>query len=209
MYIGNRFYPMRRHVSLLAPALLLLLAAGCVSTPPKTSGPGSAIPADLHDLDRWQAHGRLGVSGADGGGSGSFEWKQSGDHANVEIRGPLGIGGVHLEMRGSDGNPDLTLQTSDGRKLASDAAWSELQARLGVAVPAGNLRFWILGLAAPGEHRWLPADDKGVVTLEQGDWRIDYQQYSVEPGAKVPMRMTATSGDARVRIVVDRWQLGQ
>jgi outer membrane lipoprotein LolB len=76
-------------------------------------------------------------------------------------------------------------------------------------VPAGNLRFWILGLAAPGEHRWLPADDKGVVTLEQGDWRIDYQQYSVEPGAKVPMRMTATSGDARVRIVVDRWQLGQ
>ena len=188
--------------------MLCLLAAGCVSTP-KTAAPGTAIPADLNDLDRWQARGRLGVSGGDGGGSGSFEWKQSGDRADIEIRGPIGIGGVRLEMSGAGADPDLTLETSDGRKLQSDAAWSELQARLGVAVPAGNLRFWILGLAAPGEHRWLPTDDKGVTTLEQGAWRIDYQQYSMEPGAKVPMRMTATSGDARVRIVVDRWQLGQ
>ena len=48
-----------------------------------------------------------------------------------------------------------------------------------------------------------------LVALEQGGWRIEYQKYSDEFGARVPMRMTATSGDARVRIVVDRWQLGQ
>jgi outer membrane lipoprotein LolB len=47
------------------------------------------------------------------------------------------------------------------------------------------------------------------VTLEQGGWRIDYQRYSTEPGARVPVKMSASNGEARVRIVVDRWQLGQ
>lgn len=199
---------MQRRFSSFLLAVLCVVVAGCAGTP-KTNQSGTAIPADLKDLDRWQARGRLGVSGPENGGSGSFEWRQRGDHADVEIRGPIGIGGVHLEMRGSGGTPELTLQTSDGRKLESDAAWSELQSRLGAAVPAGNLRFWMLGIAAPGEHQWHEANENGVVTLEQGGWRIDYQRYSDEPGARVPMRMTATSGDARVRIVVDRWQLGQ
>lgn len=199
---------MQRRLSFLPVAMLCALLAGCAGTP-ATTQPGTAIPADLNDLDRWQAHGRLGVSGPEKGGSGSFEWRQRGDRSDVDIRGPIGIGGVHLEMSGAGGTPNLILQTSDGRKLESDAAWSELQAQLGTAVPAGNLRFWMLGLAAPGEHRWLAADDKGVVTLEQGGWRIDFQRYSDEPGVRVPVRMSATSGDARVRIVVDRWQLGQ
>jgi outer membrane lipoprotein LolB len=189
-------------------AILCIVVAGCAGTP-RSDRAGSAIPADLNDLDRWQARGRLGVSGPENGGSGSFEWRQRGDHADVEIRGPIGIGGVHLEMRGPGSNPDLILQTSDGRKLQSAAAWAELQAQLGASVPAGSLRFWMLGLAAPGEHRWHEANEHGVVTLEQGGWRIDYQRYSDEPGARVPMRMTATSGDARVRIVIDGWQLGQ
>ncbi|WP_235936800.1 lipoprotein insertase outer membrane protein LolB [Steroidobacter agaridevorans] len=189
-----------------ALAAVFLLAAGCATTP---KAPGTAIPADLKDLDRWQARGRLGVSGPDNGGSGSFEWRQRGDVSNVDIRGPVGIGGVHLELSGTGGNPNLILETSDGLKLESDAAWDELQNRLGTSVPAGNLRYWMLGLAAPGEHRWRDENENGVTTLEQGGWRIDYQRYSTEPGARVPMRITATSGDARVRIVVDRWQLGQ
>lgn len=201
---------MRQGLSWLALTLVCLFAAGCATAP---SAPGTAIPADLKELDRWHARCRLGVSGPENGGSGSFEWRQRGDVSNVEIRGPIGIGGVHIEMRGSgsgsSGNPDLTLQTSDGLKLESDAAWAELQNRLGATVPAGNLRYWMLGVAAPGEHQWYEENEHGVVTLEQGGWRIDYQRYSDEPGARVPMRITATSGDARVRIVVDRWQLGQ
>lgn len=207
-YATARSIPVRPGLSWPALAAVFLLAAGCATTP-QPSGPGTAIPADLSELDRWQARGKLGVSGPENGGSGSFEWRQSGDRSDVDIRGPVGIGGVHLEMRGAGETPDLTLQTSDGRKLQSDAAWSELQSRLGVSVPAGNLRFWMLGVAAPGEHLWHEANEHGVVTLEQGGWRIDYQRYTDEFGARVPMRMTATSGDARVRIVIDRWQLGQ
>ena len=48
-------------------------------------------------------------------------------------------------------------------------------------VPAGNLRYWMLGVAAPGEHRWHEQNEAGVVTLEQDGWRIDYQRYSTDP----------------------------
>jgi outer membrane lipoprotein LolB len=67
----------------------------------------------------------------------------------------------------------------------------------------------MLGVAAPGEHRWLEPAADGTTTLEQAGWRIDYQRYSDEPGARVPVKFRAMHGEARVRIVVDRWQLGR
>jgi outer membrane lipoprotein LolB len=187
--------------------VLLLICAGCAVTPKQPTGAPASV--DLGQLDAWQARGRLGVSGPETGGSGSFEWQQRGDRTDLQIRGPVGVGSVRLQLRGDPASPDLKLETSDGRKLESDDAWNELEARLGASVPAGSLRYWILGLAAPGEHRWHEPTSDGVVTLEQGGWRIDYQRYSTEPGARVPVKMSASNGAARVRIVVDRWRLGQ
>lgn len=190
------------------PALVLLSmwVAGCATQPPPRA-PGSAVP--LEQLDRWEARGRIGVSGTGSGGSGSFDWQQENDRANVQIRGPVGIGSVRLQVSGDPSAPRLQLQTGDGVTLESDAAWSELEARLGTQLPAGHLRYWLLGLAAPGEHRWSEPNEAGEVTLDQQGWRIDYQRYSSEFGAKVPTRLRASSGEARVRIVIDRWQLGR
>lgn len=196
---------MRRHlpcICLLAMAVL----AGCAGAPTRTSVP---VPQDLAELDRWQARGRLGVSGPVSGGSGSFDWQQRGDRTDLQIRGPVGVGSVRLQLQGEAADPSIRLETSDGQKLESDSAWNELEARLGAPVPAGSLRYWMLGLPAPGEHRWITQNEDGAATLEQNGWRIDFQRYSTEPGARVPVRMQATNGGARVRIVVDRWQLGQ
>lgn len=157
---------MRRHFLLV----LLVLIAGCATAPRQ---PGVPATIDLAQLDRWQARGRLGVSGPENGGSGSFDWQQRGDRTEVQIRGPVGVGSVRLQLRGDPASPELKLETADGRKLESTAAWDELEARLGAPVPAGNLRYWMLGLAAPGEHQWHEPTSDGVVTLEQGGWRID------------------------------------
>ena len=40
--------------------------------------------------------------------------------------------------------------------------------------------------------------------LEQDGWRIEYR-YSDEFGARLPTRIRAASGEARVRIAIDRW----
>lgn len=195
----------RSRAALGACYLLVCLMAGCTTVVPRSSVP---LPTDLAQLDRWQARGRIGVSGAEGGGSGSFDWQQSGDRAEVQIRGPIGIGSVHIRVSGSATDPALELETGDGTTLQSQAAWDALEARLGASLPAGSLRFWMLGIAAPGEHRWHEPSADGVVTLEQSGWRIDYQRYSDDAGARVPVRLSASSGSTKVRIVIDRWQLG-
>jgi outer membrane lipoprotein LolB len=116
---------------------------------------------------------------------------------------------VRLQVDGEAAHPQLRLETADGQVLESQAAWDELESRLGAAVPAGNLRFWMLGLAAPGEHRWQAPDAQGKTLLEQEGWQIEYQQFSAEPGLRVPARIRAKNGAATVRIIVDRWQLGE
>jgi outer membrane lipoprotein LolB len=191
--------------SLLVLVSSLVIFAGCTATAPRSP----QTPVSVESLDSWQARGRIGISSAAGGGSGTFQWQQQADVANVQIRGPIGIGSVQLQVQGDPDNPQLRLQTGDGETLESDAAWSELEARLGANLPAGNLRYWLLGLAAPGEHEWSTATEAGEMSLQQQGWRIDYQRYSDEFGARLPLRLRATSGSARVRIVVDRWRLGR
>lgn len=192
---------MSRLSHLLAASCAFAMLAGCAGL--KTQ-PGTAIPPDLKDLVHWQAHGRLGVSGGAGGGSGTFNWAQHKDDAQIQIRGPVGIGSVRLQMSGSAADPQLRLETSDGQVFSAETAWNELEARLGAPVPAGKLRYWMLGLPAPGEHQWITDPQSETPTLEQDGWRIEYR-YSDEFGGRLPSRIRAASGDARVRIVIDRW----
>lgn len=198
---------MRRGLSTFASALALSALVGCASAPPSITD----LPADLTQLQHWEARGRIGVSGGGQGGSGSFDWLQARNNADVHIRGPIGIGSIRLQMSGSAENPELRLETGNGQTFAADTAWRELQLRLGTRVPAEKLRYWMLGVPAPGDHQWVEAragdpasNDRAV--LEQDGWRIEYR-YADALSARLPQRILASSGDARVRIVVDRWSL--
>src|SRR5687767_8646015 len=109
---------MRRQLIFICLSLAIALTAGCAVSP-RTTAP---VPTDLRELDRWQARGRLGVSGPENGGSGSFAWQQRGDRSDVQIRGPVGVGSVRLQLRGDPARPDLILETSGGQRLEEQAA---------------------------------------------------------------------------------------
>lgn len=196
----------RRLCGPLMAAALLAIVAGCAGAPTRPAAPTAV---NLADLAHWRARGRLGVIGVQRGGSGSFDWQQHGHRADIRIRGPLGLGSVRLQLFGDVGQPALKLETGDGLVLRSQAAWDELHARLGVELPAAALRYWMLGLAAPGEHQWHEDERTGDVVLQQDGWRIAYQHYSAEAGVHVPVKMRASNGQAQVRIVVDQWWLGR
>ena len=99
----------------------------------------------------------------------------------------------------------IALESSRG-KVEADQALAELEARLGGPVPAEQLRYWILGKAAPGEHEWHE-ESSDTPRLEQAGWTIDYSKFSSDAGARLPTVIKAASGGTRVRLVVDRWQL--
>lgn len=178
--------------------LLALFLASCVSTPSRIEGSSQGV--ELAQLSQWRASGRIGVATAESGGSGSFRWQQANESSSVRLAGPAGIGAVELRLQGDA----VEVATADGRTYQSQAALEELQARLGAAIPPAKLRYWLMGIAAPGEHRWN--DSKSV--LEQDGWRIEYGEPLAHDGASLPGKITATSGTTRVRILIERWHLG-
>jgi outer membrane lipoprotein LolB len=183
----------------LAAALALAaLVSACASPGTRVSGAGEPAGA----LDAWKAAGRLGVAARGQGGSASFLWQQVGEQSVIRLSGPVGIGSVEIEVDAAD----LRVATSDGQVFESEAAHRELAARLGADVPTSSLRYWLLGLAAPGPHRWSATSD-GRRVLEQDGWRIEYGEFTHSGRTELPTRLTATAGETRVRLVIDRWDL--
>jgi outer membrane lipoprotein LolB len=183
-----------RHI--IGIALTAMLSA-CVVTSPSVESP----TRNAFDLQNWQANGRMAVAGANGGGSGSFTWRQTGNEAVVQLRGPIGIGSLRLLID----DQTLRIDTGDGKMLEAEAAQAELAARLGAEIPTQSLRYWLLGQPAPGEHTLVQSNETAI--LEQSNWRVDYQRYAVTDGVRLPSKWVAVSGPAKVRIIVDRWRL--
>ncbi len=189
-----------RVFQLTAAAAIALLLTACVA--PVSRNQGSERPVELATLSQWRATGRMAVAADGSGGSGSFDWQQQGNQTRIQIQGPLGVGGMKLFIE----DDAVQLEASDGRRLESQAAWTELEARLGAPVPARNLRYWMLGLPAPGPAQWR--SQSVPRTLEQDGWVIVYDRSIEQAGAQLPTRLTATSGTSRVRLVIDQWVLG-
>ncbi len=76
----------------------------------------------------------------------SVNWEQQRDVTKVRLSSLLGTGGVQLEY-----SPARLLLTA-GRdvKLVDDDAEAELVRQIGFVPPFESLRYWILGVPAPG-----------------------------------------------------------
>jgi outer membrane lipoprotein LolB len=176
---------------------VLLLGAACVTQPQRIVGASGV--RDAAELSVWTASGRMGVSGVAQAGSGGFTWNQQTDVSDVQLRGPVGIGSLLIHIEGQR----LTLQASDGTQYDADQALKELELRLGAPVPVTQLRYWLLGLAAPGERSW---SDPGT-TLEQDGWQIGFTDWLQRDVLRLPGRIILTREQVRIVIVVQEWRL--
>ena len=181
--------------------LLATALAGCAVTPEAPVEAGRAV--DAMQLDAWSARGRLAVAIGHDGGSGSFEWNQRADLTRLRVQGPLGVGALDIETDGSA----LTVADAAGQSVDADAARERLRARLGADLPLAQMRYWLLGLPAPGESATVDAPGGTLKTLEQSGWTVKYDAMAVVDGWAVPRRLTAAREAARVRVVVDEWHL--
>jgi outer membrane lipoprotein LolB len=182
-------------------AMLALLVAGCATAPVSTPSPGRA--ADPQALTQWTARGRIALTAQGEGGSGSFVWQQRSERTELAVRGPLGAGGLSIVTDGDT----LQLDDGSGQALDGDAARVALERRLGARLPLSELRYWILGVPAPDAMAPAQSATGPVAGFTQAGWVITYDAFRAAGDWSLPARLTATTGDARVRIVVDDWQL--
>ena len=200
----------------LAPAMLALILAGCVSQPTRAPQvPVDAANARAQDelraaLTDWSLSGRIAVSNGKQGGSGRIDWRQTGDRYTVSLGAPVtrqswrlsgDAGGGRLE--GIEGGP---------REAADVEAM--LRETTGWNIPVRAMADWVRGVGADagrfGQARVVYGEGDRPVRLTQAGWTIDYTQWQSDAasGPVLPARLTATQGDAKVRLIVDQWTPG-
>lgn len=182
---------------------LVLAAAlgGCAVAP---VAPPS-VPPDPELLQQWTASGRIAFAANGEGGSGSFTWEQRRAGTTLSLRGPLGAGAMQVITDGQT----LAVTDAEGRHLGNDQAHGLLRRRLGMDLPLAELRYWMLGVAAPGSHATVAdAAQAPRRVIEQSGWRIDYDAFQSAAGLSLPQRFVAIQGEVRLKVVVDDWAVG-
>jgi outer membrane lipoprotein LolB len=194
----------------LGAAAVAALLAGCrtMPAPVPLPGPGADAPwleqrAALEKLERYSLSGRVAVAARGEGFSGALRYQQQPQRSELALDGPLGMGGMRVVLEGDA----LSITNSKGERLDDSAARVELEGSLGFQMPIEELRWWLLGIPAPGEAN-VDADAVSgeIRSFVQDGWKISIESRSPALGFGLPQRLTATREGARMKLLVDRWQ---
>jgi outer membrane lipoprotein LolB len=187
--------------------LLLSALAGCAAVPSRAPVDPGTWPArrdELQALSSWGLDGRIAVVTAAEGWSATLDWRQQGGLGELSVRGPLGAGAARVTVDGGrvrieDGHGGVAETTDDD---------PEFIARLGAPLPISRLRYWVLGVPAPGDsaEETLGPDGR-LLTLAQSGWRVRYDEYLNGAGGELPRRVVAEREGVRVKLVVERWRV--
>ena len=198
-------WPFDSIVRYLAIMLSLLLIVGCATQR------GIGLPdfpdwntrtQTLASLMDWQFKGRIGVSTGNEGFNGELRYSQINNGFRAMVSGPLGFGTIRLEGYGRS----VTLIDKDGEERILIDPEIDLHAMYGWTIPVASLRFWVLGIPNPT----MPADTKFnedglLVSFSQDTWFINITQYRDGGGQLMPGRLSAISGENKIRLVIDNW----
>lgn len=193
----------RRGFLLLAVTML----AGC-ALPPRPTSEILVRWERRHDrvstITRFGFNGRLALRTDREALNAHVRWRQDEDEYRIRLGGPIGEAAFEL-ARGPGG---VELLDGDGVHHA-DAPEFLLRERLGWSFPLEGLRYWVLGITAPGAVVGrLDLDDEGRPSLlEQSGWRIVYRRYSEVGGLDLPKRLDFDRAELEARLVVDRWTI--
>ena len=204
------------------PAALLLLACIFVTacstriSVPERTGMGAGIPADWNQreqallaLDRWQLIGKIAVRQPGQAESAVINrWEQDGDAYSLRLSSAfLGLGNVQLDGDGEF----LLIRTGNGERYRSDDPEALVQEVTGWRLPLSDLPYWVRGIPAPGSKAELGfGDSNQLKTLLQSGWEVHFQRYAdaLDGRPPLPSLITATNGEARVRLAISEWQVG-
>lgn len=188
--------------------LSLALLAGCTGLAERepTSADWKAHRAQIAELQRWTANGKLALRTADASDSASMVWQQRGRDTHLQLSGPLGMGattiesdGQQLDIRRGDEHQTLDISTPDA--IVLNTGWD---------LPLHALAYWLKGLPAPDiDIQQIALNDQTQLlqSLQQDGWDIRFEKYGQFQGYILPTRLQVERGATRVKVVIAQWQM--
>lgn len=189
----------------LAVLLLLVFLGGCAGVPRTPAGGGDRAAWQVRreallGLTQWTMQARAGAGGLFGW-SGSLHWEQRGEHFDIRVPGPLGVGGLQVV-----GTPGHLLIHKGGETYVTSHPDEFFRDRLRLTFPVSGLRYWALGVPEPGLPAQVAVDAQGRVTLlRQAGWTLEYEEYRQVGDYQLPVRFSGTRKDTRIKLAVQHW----
>lgn len=189
--------------------VLASLMAGCATIVHPGGTPDQAAwqahRQRLAGIDHWHMQGRIGVTTPQRGGSASLDWREAGGTMTLLLSGPFGLGAVRLQGTAQA----MHVRDSKGHSWVSYTPEQALESSLGWPLPIASLRYWILGLPAPGFDYKVDVGSRGLPTrLAQQGWNVDYAAFKRSGGLFLPQDLLVTRGATRIKLIVSDWSLG-
>ncbi|HVT34368.1 MAG TPA: lipoprotein insertase outer membrane protein LolB [Nevskiaceae bacterium] len=152
----------------------------------------------LAQLRQFNLAGRIASTSA----SGNLSWQQHADGSfELHLSGPLGAGAMSI----SGTERWVEVRTSKGTHASGDPqAW--IYQQTGWQLPVTGLRWWVLGLPSPHSPAHVELDGGGrAASIDQDGWHLAYSEYQELDGRTLPRRFEAVNGEAKIKLVADRW----
>ena len=201
---------LRIQTAVVLPLLLLSVLPACSTIPPADEDEYERARLyelkfdHLAGLDDWNMNGRLAVRNEEDGGSGSFNWKHTSGDSRMDFHGALGRGAWRMTAW-ADG---AELELADGTIHRAHSVNELVRQQLGWEIPVDSLSWWIRGMAAPGEFQERQIDEAGNLReLRQDGWLVEFGKYRIFQGISLPVRLSATQAEWKVKLAVRDWDL--
>lgn len=191
-----------------------MLLTACVAQPVREALPPIAGTPEAHQAQReamlatktqWSLQGRVALSNGRDGGSGRIDWRQEGVHYDIALSAPV----TRQSWRLSGDEAGAQLEGLEGGTRIGPDPVELLREATRWEIPVTALSSWARGLRADPRHgpaSVLYAADGRLGRIEQAGWVIDYSSWQADAeGVELPNRLNASKGEAKVRLVVDRW----
>ena len=199
----------------VARALLLLSLVALAGCAAKSIDTGEVVSEELKEqrwdlhrdhlqqLQHWQLTGRLNLRVPGESGTMSIDWQQQLQQYALLLDGPLGTSIARIT--GSDHEVSVTV--SDETRYGSSPE-ELLYTLTGWQFPVSHLKHWVLGLPAPDSDAEVVLNNQGYPErIKQAGWDIAYQKRSTTAAFHLPTRLTISSGDVRLSLLVNNWLL--
>lgn len=178
--------------------VVLMLLAGCASTPPAASVHPAAAGAGAFTLN-----GRIAVKYDGEHSAANVHWMHETDTDDILMLAPLGVTVAHLRRDAHGAALDAS-----GRHYAAPDSNGLMQQVLGWHLPLSGLPYWVMAMPMPGAPASLEREANGQVgSLQQDGWDIHYTAYATAAADSLPLRMTLQREGLEIRLLIDEWQI--
>lgn len=189
--------------------LTLTLLSGCATTTrlgvsDDPEADWQAHRATLTSLKAWDLRARVAVRTQDRGGSATVLWSLNDTSQTIELYGPLGGGRIKI----TEDSAGARLVDRKGKIATASNAEEVLYQEVGWLIPFDALRYWIVGLPAPGPREGLQLNPQGQLrTVDQLGWRIGYTEYWQPESVPLPRKMTVEALPGTVKITDEKGEV--